>query len=97
MDQVRVQLKENFRAVKGRRAFTERRYTYGLFSEVLGGLVEVLGGHDPNVGMVAQNEQALLGGEHDSARDEGGVLASEWILFLEVDEFPPQLDLERRF
>jgi hypothetical protein len=34
---------------------------------MLGGLVEVLGRHDPNIWVVAQHQQTLFSGEHDTA------------------------------
>lgn len=42
------------------------RYTYGFFCEMLCSLIEVLRGHDPNVGMVTEHQKTLFCSEHDA-------------------------------
>lgn len=72
---------------------TSMRNTYGLFGEMLCGLIQVLSCHYPNIGMMAEHKEALLSGKHYSSRNECGVLASKRILLLEIDELSPKFNL----
>lgn len=45
--------------------------------------------------MMTEHEQALFSGEHDTTWNKRRVFTSKRILLLEIDEFSPQLDLER--
>ena len=47
----------------------------------------------PDVGVVAETEEALLEGEHDSLGYQEGVLDLEGVGLLPVDVFLPELDL----
>lgn len=61
---------------------------------MLSGLVQILCCKDPNVGVMTEHKQTLLGCEHDTSRNKCSVFAAKRILLLEVDELTPQLDLE---
>lgn len=70
-----------------------RSNTYGLFSKMLCRLVEILSSHDPDIGMMTQDEQALLGGEHNPSRNKRSVFTSQRILFFEVYKLSPAFNL----